>query len=203
MFLEKGYQATTIKEICEVCNINVGTFFNLFGGKENLMRDIVKYVLEAQFEKTEKFLEGIPHDSILMYAAETTLQLYMAESSEHIRELYSVAYSLPATTEIVQDTITKKLEQLFKEHLPNLTTKDFYMLEIASGGIMRGFMNKKCDMWFTMEEKIKNFLTATFKIYYVSEEKIAEAIRFVSQFDYKKLADEATANMLNEIKEKI
>lgn len=77
------------------------------------------------------------------------------------------------------------------------------MLEIASGGIMRGFMNKKCDMWFTMEEKIKNFLTTTFKIYDVSEEKIAEAIRFVSQFDYKKLACETTANMLNEIKEKI
>lgn len=203
LFLEKGYHSTTIKEICAESGINVGTFINLFGCKENLMRDIVKYVLEAQFEKTAKFLDGIPHDSILMYAAETTLQLYMAESSEHIRELYSVAYSLPNTTEIIQETITGKLEQIFKEHLPNLSTKDFYMLEIASGGIMRGFMNKKCDMWFTMEEKIKNFLTATFRIYQVPDEKISEAIAFVAQFDYEKLAYETTANMLNEIKEKV
>lgn len=167
------------------------------------MRDIVYYVLEAQFEKTEKFLSGIPHDSILMYAAETTLQLYMAESSEHIRELYSVAYSLPHTTEIIQETITKKLEVIFKEHLPHLTTRDFYMLEIASGGIMRSFMTKKCDMWFTMEDKVKNFLTATFRVFKLSDEKTEEAIEFVSRFDYAKIVDETTENMLGEIKERV
>lgn len=203
LFLEKGYHSTKIRELCEKCNISPGTFCNLFECKENLMADIVRYVLEAQFEKTEKFLSNIPHDSILMYAAETTLQLYMAESSEHIRELYSVAYSLPATTEIIQETITEKLEMIFGEHLPNLTRKDFYMLEIASGGIMRGFMNQKCNMWFTMEEKIKNFLTTTFRIYKVSEERINEAIEFVSQFDYKTLARETIANMLKEIKHKV
>lgn len=203
LFLEKGYHATSIKEICAESGIVVGTFVNLFGCKENLMRDIVKYVLEAQFEKTEEFLKDIPHDPILMYAAETTLQLYMAESSEHIRELYSVAYSLPNTTEIIQNTITEKLEQIFSEHLPNLTTKDFYVLEIASGGIMRGFLTRRCDMWFTMENKIKNFLTLTFRIFEVPKEKIEEAIEFVSQFDYITLAEETTGNMLNEIKERI
>lgn len=203
MFLDKGYHATTIKEICAACDVSVGTFINLFECKENLMRDIVKYVLEAQFEKTEAFLEGIDHDGILMYAAETTLQLYMAESCEHIRELYTVAYSLPHTSQIIRDTITQKLETIFKDHLPSLSTKEFYMLEIASGGIMRGFLTHKCDMWFTMEDKIKNFLTTTFRIYKVSEEKIAEAIEFVSRFDYTKIAAETTNNMLNEIKEKI
>lgn len=203
LFLEKGYNATTIKEICAESGINVGTFVNLFECKENLMRDIVKYVLEAQFEKTESFLAGIAHDKVQMYAAETTLQLYMAESSEHIRELYSVAYSLPHTTEIIQDTITKKLEDIFKEHLPELKTKDFYILEIASGGIMRGFLTRRCDLWFTMEEKIKSFLTTTFRIYKLSDEKIAEAIAFVSQFDYGRLAQETIDNMLCELKEKI
>lgn len=104
MFLEKGYQLTTIKELCAMCNISIGSFINLFECKENLMRDIVRYVLEAQFEKTESFLKDIPHDSILMYAAEMTSQLYMAESCEHIRELYSISYSLPHTTEIIIST---------------------------------------------------------------------------------------------------
>ena len=95
LFLEKGYHASTIKEICAVSKISVGSFVNLYGCKENLMRDIVKNVLEAQFAKTEKLLENITHDKILFYAAETTLQLHIAETGEHIRELYSVAYSPP------------------------------------------------------------------------------------------------------------
>lgn len=203
LFLEKGYNHTTIKEIAAASELSIGSLTNLYSCKENLMSVLVKYVLEAQFKKAEKLLEGIPHDKIQMYAAETTLQLYMAESSEHIRELYAVAYSLPNTTEIIQETITEKLEDIFKEHLPDLETKDFYMLEIASGGIMRGFMTIPCNMWFSMKEKIKSFLTTTFRIYELPREKIEETIEFVSQFDFKKIAQETIDNLLSEIKEKV
>lgn len=203
LFLEKGYSHTTIKEIAAASELSVGSLTNLYGCKENIMSVLVKYVLQAQFAKTEKLLCDIPHDKIQMYAAETTLQLYIAESSEHIRELYSVAYSLPHTTEIIQETITEKLEEIFKEHLPDLETKDFYMLEIASGGIMRGFMTIPCNMWFTMEEKIKSFLTTTFRVYELPREKIEETIEFVSQFDFKKIAQETIDNLLSEIKEKV
>lgn len=199
MFLRKGYNSTTIKEICENFAISVGSFTNLFGCKENLMCDLVKYVLEAQFAKTEHMLKGITDDKILLYAAETTLQLHIAESSEHIRELYSVAYTLPGTTEIIRDAITSKLEVIFHEHLPNLKTKDFYILEIASGGIMRSFMSVPCNMWFTMEDKIRSFLSTALRIYGLSDEKINDAIDFVSRFDYKKTTDAVVKSMLEEI----
>lgn len=203
MFLEKGYQSSKIRDICEASDICLGSFTNLYGCKENLMRDLVKYVLEAQFTKTEKLLKDIPHDKILFYAAETTLQLHIAESSEHIRELYAVAYSLQNTTEIIQETITGKLEGIFKEHLPNLETKDFYMLEIASGGIMRGFMTIPCNMWFTMEEKVKQFLTTTFRVFELPKEKIDEAVEFVSQFDFKTIAKNTVDNLLEDITKRV
>lgn len=203
LFLQNGYSATSLRKICEDAKVNIGSFVNLYGCKENLMRDLVKYVLEAQFEKATKILQGVPHDKILFYAAETTLQLHMAETSEHIRELYSVAYSLPHTTEIIQETITNKLEDIFREHLPDLETKDFYMLEIASGGIMRGFMTIPCNMWFTMEEKVKNFLITTFRVYELPKDKIEEAVEFVSQFDFKMIAKDTVDKLLSEIKEKV
>lgn len=156
--------------------------------KEEIIAELVKYVLEGQFEYTAEFLKGKTEDKILFYAAETTLQLYMAESSEAIREIYTVAYSLPASSDIIQKTITGKLQEIFKEHLPDLETKDFYKLEIASGGIMRGFLTIPCDMWFTMDQKIESFLETTLKLYDVPKEKIREAIDFVAQFDYPTLA---------------
>lgn len=203
LFLEKGYTATSLKEICVQAKVNLGTLVNLFECKENIMRDLVKYVLEGQFTATKKLLEGVTEDKILFYAAETTLQLHMAESSEHIRELYSVAYSQPNSSEVIYHTITGKLEDIFKESLPSLETKDFYELEIASGGIMRGFMTVPCDMYFTMDRKVKRFLEATFLVYRVPQEKIDEAIAFVEKFDFVKIAQDTIDNLLSYLEKNI
>ena len=203
LFMEKGYMLTSLKELSAAAGTNTGVLTRTFGSKENILAILVKYVIEGQFSKVKELLAGKTEDKVLFYAAETTLQLHIVESDEHLRELYGVAYSLPATTAIIQQTITGKLENIFKEHLPNLETKDFYELEIASGGIMRGFMTIPCDMYFTMDRKIKRFLETTFKLYDVPEEKIKEAIEFVSQFDFEAIAKETVEKMLESVKEKL
>ena len=199
LFLERGYQLTTVKALAAEANADVNILMRTFGSKENVLAVLVKYVLESQFAYTAELLKGKTEDKILFYAAETALQLHIVESNAHLRELYAAAYSLPNTTEIIQQTITHKLEDIFKDHLPHLETKDFYELEIASGGIMRGFMTIPCDMYFTMERKIARFLETTFLIYRVSDKKIKEAIEFVSQFDFKKIADDVIKSMLEKI----
>lgn len=196
LFLKNGYQHTKIKDIEKDADVGNCKVFTMFGDKETLLAELVAFVLEGQFKATKEFLKGKEYDEILYYAAETTLQLYMVESSENIRDLYAAAYSMKKSSDIIQHTITGKLENIFKEHLPHLTTQDFYMLEIASGGIMRGFMTIPCDMWFTMEKKIKTFLETTFLVYRVPDEKINEAIEFVSQFDYPTIAKNTIDNML-------
>lgn len=200
-FLEKGFTATTVKEIAKLADINIGSLMNLFKTKEDILAELVKYVLEGQFKATADLLKEKTDDKILFYAAETTLQLHMAESSEHIRDIYKAAYSLPATTDIILQMITHKLEEIFKPILPNLETKDFFELEIASGGIMRGFLTIPCDMYFTMERKIKRFLETTLKLYDVPKEKIEEAIRFVSGFDFEKIAKQTIQGMLDYLDE--
>ena len=50
--------------------------------------------------------------SLLFYAAETTLQLYMVESSEQIRDLYAAAYSMPESSALIMRNIAGKLAQL-------------------------------------------------------------------------------------------
>ena len=125
----------------------------------------------------------------------------MAESSENIRELYVVAYSAPKSSNIIYDVITKKLEHIFKEHLPHLETKDFYELELASGGIMRSFLSVPCDKYFTMDRKIKRFIETTLLVYEVPKDIIKKGISFVSQFDFETLADITIKNMFNYLEE--
>ena len=196
LFLQKGYIQSSTREIADKAGVNVSMMNRMFGSKENILGDLVVHVLDGQFRATAKFLEGITEDPILFYAAETALQLHIAESGEHIRELYATAYSMPNTSDIIQRNITGKLEEIFREHLPDLETRDFYELEIASGGIMRNFMARPCDMYFTMERKIRRFLETTFLVYRVPDEKINEAIVFVLQFDFAKMAMDVIRTML-------
>ena len=202
LFLEKGYAESTVKEIAAEAGVNLGSLTFAFKNKENILCELVGIVLEGQFEAASKVVEGITEDKVLFYAVETVMQLHMAESSEHMREMYSVSYSLPHSSQIIYRTITGKLEYIFKEYLPNLESKDFYEREIASGGIMRGFMTVPCDMYFTMERKVKSFLETTFLVYEVPKEKIQEAIAFVGQFDFEKLAKETIENMLKYLESK-
>lgn len=198
-FLTKGYAATTVKEIAAEAGISTSSLMYIFKSKEEILSKLVSFVLEGQFGYTEKLLQDKAEDRILFYAAETTLQLHIVETSEHIRELYNAAYSLPRSTEIIQQTITLKLENIFREHLPHLETKDFYELEVASGGIMRAFMSIPCDMYFTMDRKVKRFLETTFLIYRVPDEKINEAVEFVSGFDFRSIAQELIGSMIEAI----
>lgn len=91
----------------------------------------------------------------------------MAESRGAVWELYLTAYSLPRTMDMIQQMIKQKLE-------------------IATGGIMRSFMARPCDMYFT--RKVRRFLETTFRVFQTPDEKIQEAIAFVQQFAFADIA---------------
>ncbi len=195
-FLEKGYTDTTLKHLADSAEVNIGSLINLFKTKEDILCELVKYVIEKQFSVTGKLLEGKTDNKFFFYAAETVLQLHIVELNENLRDLYGAAYSLPKPSALLQRTITGKLETIFKEHLPHLETKDFYKLEIATGGIMRGYMTVPCDMWFTMDQKVEAFLENTFLIYEVPKDQIRAAIAFVKQFDFHAIARQTIQSIL-------
>ena len=203
LFLSIGYEQATIVRIAEEAKVNRGSVIHFFKNKENIVCELVGYVLEGQFNATREFLSGKTQDKILFYAAETTLQLYIAESGEHMREMYNVAYSMPRSSGVIYRTITKKLEDIFGEYQPTWETKDFYEREISSAGIMRSHISVPCDMYFTMDRKISTFLETTFLIYKIPEEKIREAIDFVMQFDWKSIASGVIDNMLAFLESKV
>ena len=195
LFIERGYSNTRIKDIADEANVSYNEVFRILEDKETILCELVGLVLECQFETSKIILKDVTDDKILFYAFETVLQLHIAESIEHIREMYSVSYSLMNSSKVIYKTITSKLMDVFKDHLPHLEEKDFYELEIASAGIMRGYLTMPCDMYFTMDRKIRKFLETTFKIYDVPKEKIEEAIEFVSRFNFTEIASAVINNL--------
>ena len=66
--------------------------------------------------------------------------------------------------------------------------------DYKAAGITRGFMAKKCDMYFTMEDKLRRFLKCCFTLYKVPEEKQEKIIA-----DTVKKAEEGFESVLNDI----
>ncbi|MCC8139024.1 MAG: TetR/AcrR family transcriptional regulator [Lachnospiraceae bacterium] len=200
-FLENGFTDTTVRSITTKLGISIGAFNSHFRTKEDVLCELIGFVLESQFSTSEKLLAGKTEDKLLLYAAETALQLHIVELNENLRDVYSSAYSLPKTSALIQQTVTGKLERIFREYLPELQTKDFYILEIATGGIMRGFMTVPCNMWFTMDQKVEAFLKNAFRLYDIPPEKIQEAVDFVKQFDFQAVAKETLSGIFRYLEE--
>ncbi len=66
----------------------------------------------SQFDKAEKLLGETP-DPLLVYGVEVSIQMYIAELSEPLRELYVVGYSLPTTSEYIYMRTAQKIQHIF------------------------------------------------------------------------------------------
>lgn len=122
------------------------------------------------------FFAAFPNKEAILYAL--------------VRELYMTAYSLQSTSEYIYQNISKKLETFFAPYLPGAQASDFYELEIASAGVMRGFMGRPCDLYFTIERKLRRFLSCCMRLYCVPEEKQEQVIARVLQMDLRTQAQE-------------
>lgn len=192
MFLEQGYEKTTTAQIAKEAGMAPSSFFAAFENKEELLLTLVKLMYNSQFENTEKLLGG-EADPLMVYGVETSLQLYITELSEPLRELYVQAYSLPTTSEYIYVSTASKLQELFKEYMGDVQLKDYYEMDIASSSIARGFMAKRCDLYFTMEDKLRRFLSCCFTLYKVPEQKQMKVIEQVLKMDLKTMAEHTIA----------
>ena len=69
-----------------------------------------------QFKWTERLLGERP-DPLLLYCAETALQIHITELSPELRELYMTAYSLQSTSEYIYQNISKEAGDVFSRRI--------------------------------------------------------------------------------------
>lgn len=194
-FLADGYEKTTTASIAKAAGMSASSFFAAFENKEALLLLLVQHMFSNQFDEIFSIL-GNNAEPVMIYAAETALQLHLAELSEPLRELYVTAYSLPSTSEYIYKNTSQKIELMFAQYMPGSSARDFYELEIASAGIMRGFMAKRCDVYFTMNDKLRRFLGCCFTLYRVPQSLQEQVIESVLEMDLHSTAVSLVAGVV-------
>ena len=180
LFLEKGYAATTTSQIMQATGMATSSFFAAFRDKEALLLTLVERMFDSQFENAARAV-GPGQDPLLFYAVETALQMYITELSEPLRELYVTAYTLPSTSAYINECMVEKLRQVFGSFRPEAEPRDFYELELASSGVTRSFMARHCDIYFTMERKLRRYLGCCFRLFDVPADRYAPVIETILQ----------------------
>ena len=189
LFLKNGYEKTTTAAIAKGAGMTPSSFFAAFESKEALLLILVKTMFSRQFESAGQF-GSVSQDPVLLYSIETALQICIAELSEPLRDLYVTAYSLPTTSEYIYDSMAPRLQKLFSQYLPEAALKDFYEMDIASAGIMRAYMAKKCDIYFTLENKLTRFLRSSLTLYSVPKQTQAQITDRVLKMDLLAYAEQ-------------
>jgi AcrR family transcriptional regulator len=169
LFLERGYQNTTAQMISEKIGMTTGAFFRAFPNKESLLYTLTEYMLDILFDRAANEL-GPETDPLLVYSVSISVQFHIAELSASLQDVYVTAYSLPSTSECIYQKVTKKTARFFQQYLPDFEEKDFYETEIATGGMVRSYLARKCDLYFTVEQKLRRFLSASLTVYNVPRE---------------------------------
>ena len=193
LFIEQGYSQTTMSDILSLADVSAGTFQNIFRTKDGVLMELVQFMFENQFDFANKIIDktGTAASAVMLYATETAIQLTIAELNENLREIYIEAYTYKETAEYIHRRTSKKLYEIFGSYLPNYSESDFYELEIGSAGIMRGYMARPCDIYFTLEKKLERFLTMSMSAYSIPNEERQAALSYIMNIDIKN-----TANMV-------
>lgn len=193
LFLEQGYQETTLDQIAQRIDRTKGAVLRAYPDKESILYALVTHMFRVQFS-TARSLLGEKTDPLLVYCVETAMQLHICELGEPLRDLYTSAYTLPTTSDFIYRSTAQELRLIFGKYLPDAAQSDFYELDLVSGGVMRGLMARKCDMYFTIEKKITLFLQCALKIYDVPAQERETVIPQVLAMDLAAMARSTVEN---------
>lgn len=196
LFLEKGYKGTTVAEIIREADVSASTFQNIFRAKDGVLVELVEFMFGNQFGAARKIVgENVP--PVYVYAVETAIQITLTELNENLREIYLEAYTHDEAMEYIHEHTSTELYNIFSSYLPGYTGSDFYELDIGTAGIMRGYMARKCDKYFTLERKLSRFLTMTLSAFKVPGDEQEKVVGFIDSLDIRGISEQVMRELFH------
>lgn len=198
LFIEQGYYHTTLSQIVKEAGVSFSSFQNFFKTKDGVLLLLTETMFDGQFAAARSVEKG-DVNPVYVYAAETAIQMTLTELNENLREIYVEAYSNSDAAEYICKRTAKELEVIFAKYNPTFTGSDFYEVDIGATGIMRNYMARKCDQYFTLEKKLRRFLTMSLKAYNVPNDEIEGAINFVLSLDIRAISNKIMQSLFESL----
>jgi len=177
LFVDQGYQKTTIRQIIEEAGINIGTLYHFFRDKEDIFlrgseqTDIELVALVESLTKHEK-------DYVLKYAIYRALEFKMVEKSDKIAELYLESYSSWRMTQMVIPINMVRNKLYFHEYNKDFTKQDYYRISMALRGMRLMYIAERVHTGLNKFKEYTPFIIeSALRAFNVPKKRRDEAIR--------------------------
>lgn len=187
LFLEQGYKKTTVSDIVQKANVSNSSFQHFFRAKDGVLTELVRFMFENQFNMARSVTDS-SMSPVYVYAVETAIQITLTELNENLREIYLEAYTHEEALDFIQQATAKVLYHIFGPYQPDLTERDFYILELGTSGLMRGYMAHPCDKELTLEQKLHSFLASSLRVYRVPDVEVQKILTYVISLDIRAIS---------------
>ena len=188
MFIEKGFKATTMLDIIREAEVSSGTFQNIFKTKDGVLSELIDIMFNNQFGMARAMVNE-QTSPVFIYSVETAIQFAIVELNENLREIYVEAYTQPHLSEYIYQKTSTELCKIFGSYNPAWQESDFYESEIGTAGMMRSFMIRRCDKYFTLEKKLEKLLRMTLNSFDIPKDKQNQVVDYVDSLDMRSIAD--------------
>lgn len=201
LFIEQGYNNTPISQIIKESGISTSTFQNIFHTKDAVMNELVEFMFKSQFKVASEITASAP-SQVYVWAVETAIQLAITEANENLREIYLEAYTHEDSLEYIHQFTAIESYKTFKNYFPNYSQSDFYSIDIGICGIIYGYMQKHCNIHFTFQHKIEQFIALSLRCHKIPENEVQDIISYVDSIDLIAAADSIMQKLFSEFEMK-
>jgi AcrR family transcriptional regulator len=149
VFLEEGFQKTTISQIIKKANVGYGTAYVHFEGKEDLLVVLMENVMEKFYEIAEiTFLPKTKEEAEVIIQNQATAFLKMAETERKMMQLFEQAIGMSALVSEKWKMIREKFIQRISKDILYAQENGLARPELNYELVARGwFFTNEMYLW--------------------------------------------------------
>ena len=186
LYLEKGFEDTSNKEICDILQISPGNLTFHFPQREHVLTEFVKELCDFQWRMIE-VLEQEDKSPLLALCIEIATMAAAAEEDKAIRDIYISSYTYQMPLAVIRENDTRKTQKIFSEFNPDWTDEQFRVMQTLYSGIEYAIFSSAGHDDLSLDMRVACGLDAALRLYNVPEDLRNQKIEKIIAMDYRSL----------------
>ena len=177
LFIEKGYEEATIRQISELSGVSSGSIYHFFSDKEGVFRHLTLQVFETTLQVAEH--GAARHkDAYLTLALKWAYLVRLFSADKRMAELFSVAYRSCKISRELLRVATSRHQKVLGAVLPDWNEDQFFVATLQLGGVLSALVDERVNLDSLNEEKrIRALLSIAFYAFGVEPDRIQGLIQ--------------------------
>ncbi len=175
LFVERGYEQTTIREISAASGVSTGSIYHFFLSKEDIFLDVVRHGFKLTQQSAE---QRSPFDDPLLALSLKWAEIVRLVTADiRFAELFAVAYRSWRISEVIIQTACQQHQALLADQLPNWQENDFLAATLIVKGSLASIVDERIHLdRLTLAQRISAVLVASLTVFHTEPAVVSQTI---------------------------